>query len=368
MNSTTPTMVELTASFPVQTIGLDLGDRNCVYEVLDASGAVTASGSVATTASALRKVFSQFRGGRVVLETGTHSPWVSEVLASIGLQVLVADARSVPVARGTRRKSDRIDTRNLARLGRSAPSLLKLVQHRPPTDRRKTSTIKLRDCLVRMRTAAINCVRGLLKSFDGTRVKMCNAEAFASRAREVLPDELRAVLEPMLDHIATLTKSVEVHDKEVSRLADEHPGARAVRQICGVGNLTALTFALTISDPKRFRRNQDVGAYLGLVPNRFQSGDSDPQLRITKTGNPMMRRLLVTAAHYILGPLNKVDSDLRRFGLALAGDGKNKLRKKKAVIAVARKTAVVMLALWRSGATYDPLRNAKRVPAPATPN
>lgn len=359
MKTTTPTMVELTASFPLFAIGLDLGDRNCAYEVLDASGCVVTSGSVATSVSSLQKVFAPFRGGRIVLEAGTHSPWVEEVLGSIGLEVMVADPRSIPVARGKRRKSDRIDARYLARIGRSAPSLLTLVQHRPPSDRRQMSTLKLRACLTRMRTTAINCVRGLLKSYDGTRVKKCSSDAFAERAREVLPDDLRAAVEPMLDHIAAATETIAAFDKEIARMADANPGAKAVRQVTGIGDLTALTFALIIQDPKRFRRSQDVGAYFGLVPNRFQSGDSDPELRISKTGNPMMRRLLVNAAQYILGPLNKTDSDLRRFGLAMAGEGK-KLRKKKAVIAVARRTAVLMHALWRTGETYEPLRNANQ--------
>lgn len=354
-------MVQLTSAFPVYTIGFDLGDQESVYEVLDAAGEVAAAGSVATQARSLAKVFAPFRGGRFVLETGTHSPWVAEVLTSMGFEVLVADARSVPVAKGKRRKSDRIDARRLARIGRADPALLKLVHHAPPSVRAKMTSIKLRACLVRMRTVAINCVRGLLKSYDGTRVKKCSSTCFAGHARDVVPDDLRAVLEPMLEHIDSLTATITAHERVISKLADELPGARAVRQIPGVGDVIAVTFALTIGDPERFRRSQTVGAYLGLVPNRFQSGGSDPQLRISKAGNSMMRSLLITAAHYILGSRNKVDSDLRRFGQAVAGDGNSKIRKRKAVVAVARRLAVVMHTLWRSGEAYEPLRNTNRL-------
>ena len=366
--TTTPTMVQLTASFPVYTVGLDLGDKNCVYEVIAADGSIAGRGSVATSARALANSLRRFAGGRVVLETSTHSPWISEVLFSIGFDVLVADARSIPVARGKRRKSDRIDASYLARIGRADPGMLKLVKHRSRSQRAQMSVVKLRACLVRMRASGIRCVRGLLKSYDGIRVKKCNANTFAQHAREVVPDELRDVVEPMLEHIATLTASIRVYDVEVARLADRHPGARAVRQIGGIGDLIALAYALTIDDPGRFRRSQDVGAYLGLVPNRYQSGGSDPELRISKTGNKMMRCLLVNAAQYILGPKNSVDSDLRRFGLARIGDSRSKVRKKKAVIAVARKLAVLMHAVWRSNGTYEPLRNINRkstIPASA---
>lgn len=353
-------MIQLTHLFPIFTVGLDLGDRNCVFVALDAQGSVVDRGSVTTDAAALASALGRFAGGRVIMETGTNSPWISEVLTSIGFQVLVADARSVPVRQGKRRKSDRIDALYLARIGRSDPGLLTLVRHRPLNERAQMSLIRSRECLVNMRTKAVNCVRGLLKSYDGIRVPKCDTSCFARRAREALPEELREVLEPILEQIASMTAALKHLDKKVSVLADASEGARAVRQIASVGDLIALTYALTIHDPARFSRSRDVGAYIGLVPHRFQSGNSDPELRISKTGNRYLRSLLVNAAQYILGKRNKQDSDLRRFGLAMIGDSGSRVRKKKAVIAVARKLAVLMHAVWRSGEVYEPLRQANR--------
>jgi transposase len=126
----------------------------------------------------------------------------------------------------------------------------------------------------------------------------------------------------------------------------------------GIGPLTALTFVLTIEDPYRFEKSRSVGAYLGLVPARDQSGDSDPQKRISKEGDEMLRKLLVSCAHYIIGPFGG-DSDLRRHGEKIASRGA-KNSKKRAVVAVARKLAVLLHSLWVSGEVYEPLRNAHR--------
>jgi len=125
----------------------------------------------------------------------------------------------------------------------------------------------------------------------------------------------------------------------------------------GVGALTALTFVLTVGDPHRFEKSRSVGAYFGLVPATAQSGDRDPQKRISKEGDEMLRKLLVSSAHYILAPFGS-DSDLRRHGEKIASRG-GKNAKKRAVVAVARKLSVLLHSLWVSGEVYDPLRNAR---------
>ena len=140
-----------------------------------------------------------------------------------------------------------------------------------------------------------------------------------------------------------------------------HPEVALLRQVKGVGPLISLTFVLTLDDPQRFRRSRDVGCFLGLRPGRRNSGRSEPQLHISKEGDRYLRTLLVQGAHYILGPLGE-DSDLRRWGLKLAERG-GKNAKKRAVVALARKLAVLLHKLWVSGEVYEPLRNNRKLVA-----
>lgn len=154
-----------------------------------------------------------------------------------------------------------------------------------------------------------------------------------------------------------MTEQIRRLEKAIEELAcGKYPEAEFLTQIAGVGTLTSLTFILTIADPTRFRRGRDVAAYLGLVPKRDQSGGTDKQLRISKAGDAYLRRLLVSAAQYALGPFGP-DCQLKRKGLELAARGGARA-KKKAVVAVARKLAVLMLALWRDEQIYQPQRRA----------
>ena len=163
-------------------------------------------------------------------------------------------------------------------------------------------------------------------------------------------------LGPVLEQIASLRGRIRDYDRKLEAISKEHyPETELLRQVEGVGALTALTFVLT---PYRFERSRSVGAYLGLVPARDQSGDTDPQKRISKEGDEMLRRLLVSGAHYILGPFGS-DSDLRRHGQKIASRG-GKNAKKRAAVAVARKLAVLLHSLWVSAEIYEPLRNAHR--------
>ena len=166
-------------------------------------------------------------------------------------------------------------------------------------------------------------------------------------------------LGPILETIGSLTQRIRDYERELETISREHyPETDLLRQLEGVGPLTALTFVLTVEDPFRFEKSRSVGAYLGLVPASDQSGDSDPQRRISKEGDEMLRKLLVGSAHYILGPFGS-DSDLRRHGEKIASRG-GKNAKKRAAVAVARKLAVLLHRLWVSGELYDPLYNANR--------
>jgi transposase len=212
--------------------------------------------------------------------------------------------------------------------------------------------------LVGCRTQLVNHVRGAVKSF-GSRLPKCPARSFHKKAAAHIPEALMPALGPILEQIGSLTERIRDYERQLETISKErYPETELLRQVEGVGALTALTFVLTLEDPYRFAKSRSVGAYLGLVPARDQSGDSDPQRRISKEGDEMLRKLLVGSAHYILGPFGK-DSDLRRHGEKIASRGA-KNAKKRAVVAVARKLSVLLHRLWMTAELYEPLYNAHR--------
>lgn len=349
-------MSQDTRTPPAMTIGLDVSDRLSSFCVLNAVGDIVEEGRVLTTPHGIAKWFGKREPSRVAIEVGTHSPWMLRVLLECGHQVLVANPRKLRLIYENESKSDRLDARMLARLARVDPQLLHPVRHRGLQAQVDLAVLRARDIVVQARTAAIGHVRGALKSF-GVRVPGGTASTFHRRAALVLPQELEPAIGPLLRNLAALTEQIQGYDRLVETIAEEHyPETWRLRQVCGVGALTALCFVLTIEDPHRFRHSRTVGAYLGLRPRRDQSGRRDPQLHISKTGSPELRRLLVQAAHYILGPFGP-DTDLRRWGQALKARG-GKGAAKRAIVAVARKLAVLLHRLWLSGEVYDPLRHS----------
>jgi transposase len=328
--------------------------------VLDAGGEVALRRSVAMTKRSIKAFFRSYAAARVVVEAGTQSRWVSELLTSLGCSVVVANPRQVRLIGRGNHKNDKRDAETLARLGRADPKLLAPVQHRGEAAQRDLVWIRARDVLVRSRTSAVSCARGLLKTF-GLRVAKCSTDAFARRAREVVSEELAPALEPLLVSIETLTAQIKLSDRGIAELAQRYPETARMQEIQGVGDLTSLAFVLTLEEHERFKHSRDVGPYLGLTPRQRQSGSSDPQLRISKAGDAYLRRLLVGSAQYILGKFGP-DTDLRRYGLKLEARG-GKRAKKVAVVAVARKLGVLMHRLWASGESYVPVGYTARMAA-----
>lgn len=280
---------------PETTVGMDLGDRYTYLHVLDAAGECVEEGRLRTTPAALRQRFEAMLSARVVMEAGTHSPWVSRLLSALDHEVIVANPRQLRLIYDNDGKSDGVDAEYLARIGRLDPKLL----------------------------------RG-----------------------------------PILELLEQITAQIRAYDRELEALADaNYPETQMMRQVTGVGPLTSLAYALVIEDPSRFAKSRSVGAYVGLTPRRRDSGDSNPQLRITKAGSPLLRRLLVQSAAYIMGP-HGPDCDLRRYGERIAERG-GKNARKRAHVAVARKLAVLLHRLWVSEEAYEPLRNAKQEEAKA---
>jgi transposase len=344
------------------TIGLDLGDKTSRYCVLDSSGEVVEERSVATTKKGMAQVFGAMRRRRIALEVGTHSPWVSRLLNGFGHEVIVANARQVKLISQSSRKDDRLDAQTLARLARVDPQLLRPIRHRSEKAQMHLMTIRVRAALVEARTALVNSARGLAKSI-GERLPACATSRWSEERIEAaeLPETARETLRPLLRQVAALTAEIHACDKKIEQIArEQYPETELLRQVSGVGTLIALTFILTVEDRERFRKSRDVGCYVGLRPKRSESGESQPQLRITKEGDVYLRTLLVQGAHSILG-WRGPDTDLRRWGLKLASRG-GKNQKKRAIVAVARKLAVLLHRLWVTAEVYEPLRNQLAAP------
>lgn len=339
-------------------IGLDLSDKTGTYVVISAEGEVIQEGKLRLTQAGLSKVFAARPPARIAIEVGAHSPWVSRALCQLGYKVTVANPRQVKLIFKGHKKNDRLDAENLARLLRMDPAMLRPVSHRGPAAQADLARLRGRDVLVRARTRLINSVRSMVKATGG-RLPGCSADSFHGKVKDDLPEMLKPALEPMLETIRGLGEQIRLMTRQLEKLADErYPETKVLRQLRGVGALTSLGYVLTLEEPRRFSKSRAVGAFLGLTARQYDSGESHPQLRITKAGDPFLRRLLVQSAQYILGPFGE-DCDLRRWGLGLMRGSNNKILKKKAVIAVARKLAVLLHRLWLTGEVYEPLHQAQ---------
>ena len=340
------------------TIGLDLGDRWSFYCVLDEAGKIILEQKVATVPEAMKQTFGKIPRSLIALETGTHSPWVSRLLTELGHEVIVAHAQKVELITKSNRNDDRHDARTLARLARIDPELLGPVRHRSAKAQIHLTVIRARAELVSARTALVNAARGLVKPF-GERLPKCGTQQVSRELAGGLSAELREVLEPLLQELESLNQRIQEYDERMEKIAKEaYPEVSLLQQVKGVGTQIALTYVLTIEDPYRFPKSRAVGCFLGLRPGRRNSGESEPQKGISKEGDRYLRTMMVQGAHYILGPFGE-DSDLRRWGLKLAERG-GKNAKKRAVVAVARKLAVLLHRLWVSGEVYEPLRNSQK--------
>jgi len=335
----------------IETIGCDLGDKRSDLCILRPDGQLERPKPLRTTRQAFIKYFTR-PPAHVVIEVGTHSRWVSELLGKLGHKVTVANPRRVKLISQSTRKGDKEDAEWLARLGKADEQLLAPVQHRGHEAQADLAVAKSRDALVRTRTKLVNHARGLVKSF-GERLPTCTAESFHRKAWTAVPAALKPALEPIFRVLEQIELQIDALDSQIEQLAKKYPEVKVISQPKGVGILTSLVFMLTLEDKARFTKSRAVGAFIGFNPKRDQSGDCNKQLGIAKTGDAFMRRLAVGSANYILGPFGQ-DSELRRWGMELAKRG-GRNAKKRATVAVARKLVVLMHRLWVTGEVYEPL-------------
>lgn len=350
-------MAQAITLVPATTIGLDLGDRFTHGCVLDGQAAVEERFRFRTTPAGLARAFQHRSACRVILEVGTHSPWISRWLTSQGHEVIVANPREIASITASSRKNDRADAEQLARLGRSDPALLRPIQHRGATAQRDRALLAVRRKLVATRSALVVQARGLAKAL-GERLPSATTPAFARRVREAGLEEVFPGLLALLETIEHLSQQIRTLDAQLQTLATQrYPETALLRQVPGVGPVTSMTYVLTLEDPQRFARSRRVGAYVGLRPAQRDSGDRKPQLSISKEGDRELRSLLVESAHWILvrGP----DSELKRFAQRLIQRG-GRAAKRKAIVALARKLAVVLHRIWVTGEAYDPFYAIRR--------
>ena len=346
-------MEQASVNLPKRCVGLDLGDRSSAYCLIDEQGKILREDSVETSHQGLCRVFESMPQTRIVMEATRNTHWVRKLLKSLGHEVIVANPRRLDLITKSSRKTDRNDARMLARLGRLDVELLSPVFERSDESMQARLFLRARSQLVRTRTKLVNQVRGSVKPF-GHCLPSGSTENFHVRAKDAIPEPLRAALLPLLDILGKLKKTIDHYEKEIERLSQEHPQTAVLRQIHGVGPLVSLAYVLSIEDPKRFKQGRSVGAYLGLTPGSRQSGTSNPKLRITKEGDADLRSLLVTAAMHTLRR-SAPDTDLKRYGRRIAASGTPR-DKGRARVAVARKLAVLMHRLWLTGEVYRPLR------------
>ena len=350
-------------------IGLDLGDQESTYCVLDHRAEIVSRGKVKTREADLKRVLGGYRGSQVAIEVGTHSSWISRVLEKEELEVVVANARKVRLITESRQKNDAKDAEDLARLLKADPKLLSPVVHRSEQAQKDLIRIRARAVMVEARTKLINAARGLAKSV-GLRLKQCDADQVGTELVEDWDAERKEILTPLLTLMEGSTMTIKLYDRQITENSEEkYPEIERLTQVPGVGTLTATTFVLTLDDKHRMKNSRQVGPLLGMTPARKQSSQSDPELGISKEGDRYLRTLLVQSAQGILsrrGP----DSELKRFGLRIAGlevgqpaakpDRQSRKRKKIAVVAVARKLGVLLHRLWVTGEDYDPFYATKK--------
>lgn len=339
-------------------IGMDLGDKNSDVCVRDQAGEVIKTFRLQMKEKQVRAYFSSIGRSRVAMEAGGQSRWVAEVIQGCGHEVYVSNTRQVPYIHDSDDKDDPGDANKLSELVHFKPRLLHPIRHRSRQAQADLSWIRAREVLVESRTQVVNTVRGISKEF-GERLGKCSTEAFTGKRAEEIPAAIRGAVAPLLEVIDHLNEQIRYYDQMEEQIARERYGKYwLLEQVEGVGIHTALTYMLTIDDPERFEKSRSVGAFLGMRPRKKDSGSSQPQLGITKAGDGFLRKTLVNCAHHILGPHGQ-DSDLRRYGERICERG-GKNAKKRAVIAVARKLAVLLHRLWVSGEVYEPLRHSPK--------
>jgi transposase len=341
-------------------IGIDIGDKKNFVCILNNKGEILFRKEILNNKEQMEEYFESIEKASIVFEVGSHSPWISRLLVAIGHDVFICNPRRLATVSQNLKKSDEEDCLILAQLLLTGKHLLKQVRHANEDKMRDFLLIKSRRALIKCRTILINTARGIVKSFGERISPNLSADAFHKYAGDTLKKETLEKIKDLIEVIGKTTEQILKYEKNIDAIIKKkYPTAQLLQSINGVGPLTSLAFVLTIDDPKKFAKSRSVGAFLGLVPRRDQSGNNDKQLPITKAGSKLLRSLLINCANYILSSKGE-DNQIKRFGLKIKGDGTSKSRNNKAKVAVARKLSVIMHQLWVSNKPFGSILGKKK--------
>jgi transposase len=332
----------------MQYCGLDLGKKSSRFCVMDAKRDIVCEGNVRNRFVELQKVFAQLPAMRIAIEASTKAFWIADRLRELGHEAVVVDPGRTKAIGAALIKHDKLDARVLATL--CAADVLAKVDQPSERQRMARMPVVVRDSLVRCRVRIALMVRSILDS-EGIDFPHCALDRFADRVEEetrAAPDEIRLAIEPALASIRVLTERIGECSRQLKETMDKDEDAQRLMTAPGVGPIVAACFLLAVRDPRRFDSGRQVGTYLGLVPSLYQSGQTNRRGRITKHGNRQARWALTMAANVLLR--SRTPSAIREWGRGLV----ERIGRKKAVIAVARKLSTVLWAMWRSHTPFEP--------------
>ena len=327
-------------------VGLDVSDKSTHLCVVDGSGAIMWSGACATDPEVIAKTLKVRARGvqRVILETGPLSAFLYHGLVERDVPVTCVCARHAKGVLSARvNKSDPHDAEGLAQMARTG--WFKAVRIKAEATHMERARLKIREQLIAARQAIAGQLRGLLKLFGLRLGQVTTPGKRRERLRMLFAQkpELEPILAPLIESLEALEVQIARSSKELAAQAAADPVTARLMTVPGVGPITALVFKSSIEDPERFSRGEDAGAFAGLAPRRNPSGERDYKGRISRAGDPMLRKALYEAANVLLGRVKRPCA-LRDWGMKLA----ETKGPKRARVAVARKLAVLLHRLWRS--------------------
>lgn len=332
----------------MQYCGLDLGKKSSHFCVVDGNRRVIEEGKVRNRVDKLVGAFGVLPPMKIALEASTKAFWIADRLREIGHEPVVVDPGRTKAIGAALIKHDRLDARVLATL--CAADVLAAVDQPSEEQRLARMPVVARDALVRCRVILGNQVRSLLDS-EGIEPKACAPEAIVDAVSDIwdeLPERLQSAVEPVLTAIHMLCEQIADCDDRIGEAVKEDMDAQLLMSAPGVGPIVSSCFMTAVRSPSRFDSGRQVGAYLGIVPSLYQSGQTSRRGRITKRGNRQARWALCIAANALLR--SRSPSALREWGRGLV----ERLGRKKAVVAVARKLASVLWAMWRDHKPFEP--------------
>jgi transposase len=342
-------------------IGLDLHKREsqlCIKDVED--GRITER-RIVTSRERFTAVLGNWPRAKVLLEATTESEWVARHLEALGHEVIVADPNYAPMYanRSRRTKTDKRDARTL--LDALETGAYRRA-HRLSDERRHVrSELSVRDALVRTRTRYISVAKAMVRR-DGLRVAGSSSEKVAERIADLpLSPETTGELAPLFAVLGPLNDEIAEADRRITAVAKADPAMVLLATAPGIGDVTASAFVATVDDITRFRSAHELEAYVGLVPGERSSGEKRRIGRITKAGNSRVRWLLVEAGWRILKSKSSETAALRAWATHIAA----RRGKRIAAVALARRLAGILYAMWRDGADYDARKI--RLPRPKAP-